>query len=52
MMKSILEQSPSSCGRPADVTESYNAARMNEPEERGVNDARKKKAVHPEGSSI
>ena len=34
-MKSILEQSPSSDGRPDDLTEGYDAARTNAPEERG-----------------
>ena len=35
MTKSILEQSPSSDGRPDDLTDGYDAARTNEPEERG-----------------
>jgi hypothetical protein len=35
MMKSILEQSPSSNVQPDDLTEGYDAARMNAPEERG-----------------
>jgi hypothetical protein len=34
-MKSILEESPSSDGRLDDLTEGYDAARTNAPEERG-----------------
>ncbi len=47
MMKSILVQSPSSDGRPDDLTDGYNAARTNEPEERGyMMRAKRKQHTH------
>jgi len=47
MMKSILEQSPSSDGRPDDLTDGYDAERTSEPEERGyMMRAKRKQHTH------
>jgi hypothetical protein len=47
MMKSILEKNPSSDGRPDALTDGYDAAGTNEPEERGcMMRAKRKQHTH------